>query len=324
MVQECTSERSRQTRLHTMPIPCWLLSLMLDPSPQLPPELVHAIISAFWYRERPSRDRIVFMTTCPLINSLWKDVFAHITSRDIHVPTARYLLYLSSIIRNNNSLIYELHLPNSTRTITCHVDLVKSNDAAQESYTILSNLPNYIGFRKCFPNITQIVLEIRCRFRRGWYLLILSRPRMIWTRISIALDQAPTQLSVLPVDWEIITYKPARDFIYRECCIPTWVTFLDHVTRSMAPDALLDCVRAVPFEDMISRSAYWNSFWRVSGRGVHTETKGDVRGINRRFGKTVRRPFSSLWAFFAEAYEDITWMDNTVRERSNWRDIVSP
>ncbi|PBK95433.1 hypothetical protein ARMGADRAFT_1078162 [Armillaria gallica] len=186
---------------------------MLD---HLPPELIHAIISEFWYSEHPSKDRVVFMITCPLINSLWKDVFAHITSRNIFVPTERYLLYLSSIIRNSDSLIYRLHLPHSTRTITCHVDLVEFNrDAAQEPYTILSNLPNYnIGFRKCFPNISQIFLEIRYRIRGRWFRYILSQQQIVRTRISVALDQATTQLSVLPVDWEITAYNPAPDYIY--------------------------------------------------------------------------------------------------------------
>ncbi|KAK0195039.1 hypothetical protein F5146DRAFT_269613 [Armillaria mellea] len=132
--------------------------LMLDPYPQLPPELVYIVISELWYSESSSEDRVALMKTCPLINSLWMDIFAQITSRDIFVPTGRYLLYLSSIIRNNDSLIYHARLPHSTHTITCHVDLVEENkDATQEPYTTLSKMPNYIDFRKCFPNITKIL-----------------------------------------------------------------------------------------------------------------------------------------------------------------------
>ncbi len=265
----------------------------------LPPELIHAIISELWYSEYPSEDRIVFMITCPLINSLWKDVFAHITSRNIFVPTERYLLYLSSIIRNSDSLIYRLHLPHSTRTITCHVDLVELNrDAAQEPYTILSNLPNYISFRRCFPNITQIFLEIRYRVRGRWFHYILSQQQIIRTRISIALDQATTQLSVLPVDWEIAAYNPEPDYIYGRFADPNWEMFLNAATRSMAPAALFECVRAISLKDMLSRSTYQNRIRRFSGHGIYTETMGDARGVNCRFGKANRRTFGENIFFF--------------------------
>ncbi|KAK0437958.1 uncharacterized protein EV420DRAFT_153382 [Desarmillaria tabescens] len=266
------------------------------------------------------------MKACPLINTLWKDVFAHIASRDIFVPTNEYLFYLGSIIRNNDSLIYRIHLPNSTRTITCHVDLVEANkDAAQEPYTALSNLPNFIGFRKCFPNITQVFLEITYRIRGRWFRFILSQEQTIRTRISITLDQATTQLSALLVDWEIAAYDPAPDFIHGEFADPNWRMFLKDVARAMAPAALYKCIGAISFEDMLSRSTYINRVKRFSGHGVHTETKGDVRSINYRFGKAVRRPFG-LRTFFAEVYEDMKWVleDDTVRERSNWHAIASP
>ncbi|SJK97127.1 uncharacterized protein ARMOST_00378 [Armillaria ostoyae] len=289
---------------------------------QLPPELVHAIIAEFWYSEYSSEDRIILMKTCPLINTLWKDVYAHITSRDIFVPTKEYLFYLSSIIRNADSLIYRLsHLPRSTRTITCHVDLVDATkDAAQEPYTTFSNLPNYAGFRKCFPNLTHIFLEIRYYVRRGFFSLILYERQIIRTRISIALDQATTRL---PVDWDITADDPEPEYIRGEYADPNWIMFLRDATRAMAPAALSKCIKTVPLEEMLSHSTYLNCVLRFSGHGVHTETPGDVRGMNRRFGKAVRvpRPFS-LWALFAEVYEDITWMDDTVREWSDWGTLV--
>ncbi|PBK73514.1 hypothetical protein ARMSODRAFT_952593 [Armillaria solidipes] len=52
--------------------------------------------------------------------------------------------------------------------------------------------------------------------------------------------------------------------------------------------------------------------------------EGDVRGMNRRFGKAVRvpRPFG-IWAFFVESYEYITWMDDTAQDPSRWDGIAS-
>ncbi|KAK0505113.1 hypothetical protein EDD18DRAFT_325265 [Armillaria luteobubalina] len=298
------------------------LSLM---SGQLPPELVHAIISDFWYSEHSSSDRTLFMKTCPLINSLWKDVFACIASRDVFVPTNEYLFYLSSIIQNNDSLIYHLtRPPHPTRTITCHVDLVDSTeDAAQEPYTTLSALPNYIGFRKCFPNLTRLVLEIRYSIRRGFFCLILDHHQIIRTRLSITLDQATTHPGVLRIDWEITADDPEPEYIRGEYADSSWRMFLRDARRAMAPAALSNCIRATPLDVLLSHSTYMNRVMRFSSHSALTERPGDVRGVNRRFGKASRvvRPFS-WWAFFEELYEDLTWMGDTVREYSNWDKLV--
>ncbi|KAK0225565.1 hypothetical protein IW262DRAFT_695660 [Armillaria fumosa] len=265
-------------------------------SGQLPPELVHAIISEFWYSEHSSNDRILFMKTCPLINSLWKDVFAYIASRDVFVPTNEYLFYLSSIIHNDDSSIYGLHLPHSTRSITCHVDFIDAiKDAAQEPYATLSALPNYIGFRKCFPNLTRIFLEIRYYVRRGIFSVILYDRQTVRTRISIALDQATTQPSVLPVSWEITADNPDPKYIRGEYTDRNWRMFLRAAMRTMAPAALRlsKCIKATPAEVLVARSTYVNRVMRFSGRVVHTERLGDVRGVNRRFGNAVQsRPSS--------------------------------
>ncbi|KAG7439792.1 uncharacterized protein BT62DRAFT_1013417 [Guyanagaster necrorhizus] len=121
---------------------------------QLPSELVDIIITEFWYSEHPSSGRITFMKACPFINSIWRDVYARITSRDIYVPTAAYLLYLSSIIPRDDSPIYGRLPSDSTRTITCYVDLTNStDDAAKDPYSVFCSLPNYLGFRRCFSSI---------------------------------------------------------------------------------------------------------------------------------------------------------------------------
>ncbi|KAK0217083.1 hypothetical protein IW262DRAFT_1395426 [Armillaria fumosa] len=73
------------------------------------------------------------MTACSHINSVWKDVYAHITSQGIYVPIVAYLLYLSSIISSNDSEIYPTSIPDSVRTITCYVDLIKSMENRQRT-----------------------------------------------------------------------------------------------------------------------------------------------------------------------------------------------
>ncbi len=171
---------------------------MSDPS-QLPFELVEIIISEFWYPEHPSDDRITFMTGCPLVCSLWS-IYAGITSRDIYVPTVSYLFYLCSIIRSQKPAIYRPFLPESTCAITCYVDLIKSDsDSGMFPYLVFCHILNYVGFRKCFPNIQYIHLETKPLPEPYCMPQILSH-RIIRTRVSIRLDQAITQLSDLPVD----------------------------------------------------------------------------------------------------------------------------
>ncbi|KAK0478747.1 hypothetical protein IW261DRAFT_1564822 [Armillaria novae-zelandiae] len=172
---------------------------MHDSCTQLPSELVEIIISEFWHSEHASADRVLFMTACPLISSLWRDVYVNITSRDIYVPTVSYLRYLSSVIRCKRSKIYGHFLPESTLTMTCYVDLTESDrDAAMHPYSVFCSMPNYIGFRKCFPNMKHIYLELRFRINSGLYL---HRGQLTRTRVSIGLDKAAAALSILPVDW---------------------------------------------------------------------------------------------------------------------------
>ncbi|KAK0443489.1 hypothetical protein EV421DRAFT_519994 [Armillaria borealis] len=130
---------------------------------QLPFELVEIIISEFWYDEHPSDGCIAFMTRCSLVCSLWRDVYASITSQDIYVSIVGYLFYLSSIIRTKKSSIYHPFHPESTRTFTCwHLNLFKSfSDSALFSHIVFCYMPNCVGFRKCFPDIQNTRLELK-------------------------------------------------------------------------------------------------------------------------------------------------------------------
>ncbi|KAK0443533.1 hypothetical protein EV421DRAFT_1804265 [Armillaria borealis] len=166
---------------------------------QLPFELVEIIISEFWYSEHPTADRIAFMTGCPRICCLWRDVYASITPRDIYVPSIRYLFYLSSIIRSKKSSICRPFLSKST----LHHHL-----SSMFAYIMFCHMPNFSGIRKCFLNIQYIHLEIKV-------LPGIFRPRgvddqLIRTQVSIKLDQAKTRLglSVFPVDWCITIDDP--------------------------------------------------------------------------------------------------------------------
>ncbi|KAK0433930.1 uncharacterized protein EV420DRAFT_1598370 [Desarmillaria tabescens] len=292
---------------------------------QLPTELVEYIILEFWNSEHPSDERINFMTGCPLINSVWKDVFARITSRDIHVPTIAYLLYLSSIIYLDNSAIYPTSLPDSTHTITCYVDLIKSTeDAMKEPYSAFCSLPNYIGFCRCFPNLERINLEIK--FRIGWHQHFLYHHQLFQTRVSIILEHAKAQLCRLPVDWSIVVDDPPYVEEVALALRRSWTTILSEITFDM-----VQCGRnftPIWFARSIY-SAVDGSVYQRGARHFHSqifikESKGDLRDINYRFKKAARRSWS-LKNIFSGIHKDLQFIFNsdTVTESRAWDYILT-
>ncbi|KAK0235348.1 hypothetical protein EDD85DRAFT_73283 [Armillaria nabsnona] len=261
-------------------------------STQLPFELVEIIISEFWYSEHDSDMRIAFMTVCPLVCSLWRDVYASITSRDIYVPTIRYLYYLSSIIHSKKSSIYRPFLRESTRTITCYVNAIDSNnDSALFPYITFCHMPNYAGFRKCFPNIQSIHLQIKLipGLDKPWEL----DDQIIRTQVSIRLDQAwtKTRLSVLPIDWYIsIDDPPDIDEVDPTELEKTWAILLSTLSLDMHQSG---CMELSINNDRSHSSAAKGSTCSDGARHFRYRTYvkehfQDLWGINHRFWKAAR------------------------------------
>ncbi|SJK99964.1 uncharacterized protein ARMOST_03275 [Armillaria ostoyae] len=283
---------------------------------ELPPELVDLIIAEFWYSELPSKDRITFMTACPLINSTWRDVYARITSRDIYVPTVAYLLYLAYIIRwkhwPNNSAVYGGFPPDSTRSITCYVDLTNSkDDAAKDPYSAFCNMPNYIGFRRCFPNIEKINLEMK--FCVGWYWNESFSRQLFRTQVSIKLGQAMSELSVLPVEWSIAVHCPPD---VEKVCPITAQIFRRPILEGITMDMVQRChtILISPAED---GSTYHHGAHHFRDQFCIDEKRGDVRSINFHTGRVTHRRSRSwsesplLWSQvcclnqYLQAFKDI-------------------
>ncbi|KAK0457138.1 uncharacterized protein EV420DRAFT_542016 [Desarmillaria tabescens] len=291
---------------------------MDDSNPQLPFELVEIIVSEFWYSEHTSDDRITFMTACPLISRLWRDIYAHITSRNIYVPTVPYLFYLCSTIHSQKSSIYRPFLPESTRTITCHVDLLKSNsDSAMFPYVVLCDLPNYTGFRKCFPNIQYIHLETKSL--PGPYCRLSHR--LIRTRLSIRLDQATTQRDDLPVDWCItVDDPPDIGEVDPSILERSWMSFLCEVVCDMNQYSWrLRCMFDMSSHFSAAKSSTCSGRVRsFHGRTCCEERSKDMWGINHRFWK-AGRTCTSLKTFFSDLYDELCWDDFPEVKLPMWR-----
>ncbi|KAK0231304.1 hypothetical protein IW262DRAFT_1343399 [Armillaria fumosa] len=292
---------------------------------QLPFELVEAIVSEFWFGEHASDDRIAFMTACPLISTVWRDVYARVTSRDIYVPTLAYLLHLCSIVRSTKSSVYRSSLPESARNITCHVDLIKSNnDATMHPYSVFCSLPNYTGLRKCFPNIQYIHLQTR--FRIGTGRPFLSRRQLVRTRVSIALNQSTTRLSVLPVDWRVAVDDPP-DFLEYDPfrLLTTWSVFLVEYTCDMVQccSQFMTIWSSPSVTSAATGSTYSEGVRYFNNRIRFQEREGDLWDINYRFRKAAGPPLS-LKNYFSDLYEDVLWAlkGSSAVESHMWRSIL--
>ncbi|SJL09373.1 uncharacterized protein ARMOST_12751 [Armillaria ostoyae] len=264
-------------------------------STQLPFELVEIIISEFWYSEHDSDVRIAFMTVCPLVCSLWRDVYASITSRDIYVPILRYLFYLSSIIRSKKSSIYRPFLSESTRTITCHVNTIDSNnDSALFPYITFCHMPNYAGFRKCFPNIQCIRLQIK--LISG----LVVGDQIIRTQVSIRLDQAKTRLSVLPVDWYVtIDDPPDINEVDPLVLEKRWSGDLSLLLCEMhqLSRMLWSMLDVRSHSSAAEGSTCSDGARHFCHRTYRKEESEDIWGINHRFWKAGRKPTSERHRF---------------------------
>ncbi|KAJ6580754.1 hypothetical protein B0H19DRAFT_1251054 [Mycena capillaripes] len=58
--------------------------------PQLPVELLEAIISTAWHMPLLSNKRTTLMRSSALVNSTWADIFDLISSRDVYIPSAAF------------------------------------------------------------------------------------------------------------------------------------------------------------------------------------------------------------------------------------------
>ncbi|KAK7457160.1 hypothetical protein VKT23_010460 [Stygiomarasmius scandens] len=195
----------------------------LNPSSKLefPPEIIEKIILSLWTDNSinlSSSDRILFMTTCPLLNKTWKAQFSRIASRDIYIPRLSYLLYLASVAWRGNifktkSLVYSQHrLKKRAETMTLSLDL-RSCPVSEETYDrdrggdrdkkneeiywLLTDLQEYSyskqthGLRRFFPTLKQLKLKTAIRIPMHLWTSP-GAPQVAYTEIVLGLDPDET------------------------------------------------------------------------------------------------------------------------------------
>ncbi|PBK70812.1 hypothetical protein ARMSODRAFT_93095 [Armillaria solidipes] len=168
-------------------------------SSALPPEIIDDILSGIWSSSIPSHERIMFMTTCPLLNRTWKAVFARIASHDIYILSTKFFEYLCSITHSQTSIIYGYLLPNTTHTIICQPDL---DSSATEMYMTLCKQQNFIGLRNCFPNVQKLRLRLS-RQQTRYIKLVHGVKQVVHTEISLYMDSS-SRLTTICTMWSIV------------------------------------------------------------------------------------------------------------------------
>ncbi|KAK0445249.1 hypothetical protein EV421DRAFT_1902697 [Armillaria borealis] len=170
-------------------------------SSALPPEIINDILSGIWSSSMPSQERIQLMTTCSLLNSTWKAVFARIASRQIYILPTKFFEYLCSITHSQTSIVYGYLLPNTTRSITCQPDL---DSSATEMYMTLCKQRNFIGLRTYFPNVQK--LRLRLSRRQTHYIkLVHGVKQVVHTKIRFHMDSNP-RLTTVRTTWSIVMH----------------------------------------------------------------------------------------------------------------------
>ncbi|KAJ6580808.1 hypothetical protein B0H19DRAFT_1017280 [Mycena capillaripes] len=73
--------------------------------PQLPVELLEAIISTAWHMSLSSDERITLMRSSALVNSTWADIFDLISSRDVYIPSAAFCDHFIQRLRDQTPAV---------------------------------------------------------------------------------------------------------------------------------------------------------------------------------------------------------------------------
>ncbi|THU97787.1 hypothetical protein K435DRAFT_777860 [Dendrothele bispora CBS 962.96] len=141
--------------------------------PDLPVEIVEAIISTLWYSDDLLlKDRIIFMKSSVLVNSSWALLFIRVSAKDVHIPSPSYATKFLNILRGE-SVLYNacgvgLH-NHFTRSITFQYEgdpdkmMVKraySHPMALAILSVFHVLFIPTSFTERLPNLRRISIEL--------------------------------------------------------------------------------------------------------------------------------------------------------------------
>lgn len=67
-------------------------------NPRLPTELFDVIIYNVWFLPLSTDERIIFMTSAPLVNKTWLVLFWRLSYKHVHIPCSSYLDHFFNLL----------------------------------------------------------------------------------------------------------------------------------------------------------------------------------------------------------------------------------
>ncbi|KAF8890329.1 hypothetical protein CPB85DRAFT_1257959 [Mucidula mucida] len=198
------------------------------PVPQIPLEILQVILQIIWDDKLCARQRIQFMTLCPLVNKEWRATYDMLASRDVYIPSMQYLHYLLRIIATGQSHVHiASHFALRTRHVIVQTfrsytnpwhyfalqDSIADNDAYSKMTSQLAH-SSFTGLHRCFPAATHLVFEAIITFDNADFTFNdTSVPSYLGLRVQ--LDDRSTVTAEWRVDSRIPISQEDWDWTYR-------------------------------------------------------------------------------------------------------------
>lgn len=136
--------------------------------PWLPVELIEKIISEVWSSALSSDERITLMTSSPLVNKTWWDLFLHISFKDVYIPCPSYYDQYLHILREEPS-VFDEHTKSLPDMLCRSINLMVEQCPAHPALIlncneppmgkVLSDLVYFLHSIPYLPNLRTISVE---------------------------------------------------------------------------------------------------------------------------------------------------------------------
>ncbi len=229
------------------------------PVPQIPLEILQVILQIIWDDKLCARQRIQFMTLCPLVNKEWRATYDMLASRDVYIPSMQYLHYLLRIIATGQSHVHiASHFALRTRHVIVQTfrsytnpwhyfalqDSIADNDAYSKMTSQLAH-SSFTGLHRCFPAATHLVFEAIITFDNADFTFNdTSVPSYLGLRVQ--LDDRSTVTAEWRVDFRIPISQEDWDWTYRR-------DMARDVSRVLIRHMHIPAHGYLPDEDSVSR-----------------------------------------------------------------------
>ncbi|KAJ7760492.1 hypothetical protein B0H16DRAFT_1369698, partial [Mycena metata] len=124
----------------------------------LPTELVEEILSFSWASSLSIDQRITLMTCATLVNSTWRAIYLHVSSRDVYIPCPSFAEHFlrtleSQSMANRLCRCLTIQIINATRTAPAETEMPMERTLASLLYRL------YDPSTPLVPNLRRVVVQ---------------------------------------------------------------------------------------------------------------------------------------------------------------------